>query len=135
MAGRKPIVWGEQQREQFCKLCAIMCTHLEAASIMGIDKKTLDRLIAENFPDTPTWAEAFEYYSSTARASLRRKQFELALDGDKTMLIWLGKQYLDQSEPYKKTDYRDKGGDKTQDPKPDLKVLRSKFGKQAAVNE
>ena len=36
--------------------------------------------------------------------SLRRKQYELALEGDRTMLIWLGKQHLGQSEPYKKTE-------------------------------
>ena len=29
---------------------------------------------------------------------LRRKQFEMAMDGDVRMLIWLGKQYLGQSE-------------------------------------
>lgn len=29
---------------------------------------------------------------------LRAKQFEVALGGDKTMLIWLGKQRLGQSE-------------------------------------
>lgn len=30
--------------------------------------------------------------------SLRRKQFEVAMDGNATMLIWLGKQHLDQSD-------------------------------------
>lgn len=31
-------------------------------------------------------------------ASLKRKQYEVAMDGNPTMLIWLGKQYLDQSD-------------------------------------
>ena len=30
--------------------------------------------------------------------SIRRKQYELAMAGDKTMLIWLGKQLLGQSQ-------------------------------------
>ena len=30
--------------------------------------------------------------------ALRQKQFEMAMDGDVRMLIWLGKQYLGQSE-------------------------------------
>jgi hypothetical protein len=30
--------------------------------------------------------------------SLRRKQFEIAMAGNATMLIWLGKQHLDQSD-------------------------------------
>lgn len=29
---------------------------------------------------------------------LRRKQFEMAMDGDVRMLIWLGKQYLGQKD-------------------------------------
>ena len=29
---------------------------------------------------------------------LRKKQFEMAMDGDVRMLIWLGKQYLGQKE-------------------------------------
>jgi hypothetical protein len=31
-------------------------------------------------------------------SSLRRKQFEVAMEGHPTMLIWLGKQYLDQRD-------------------------------------
>ena len=30
--------------------------------------------------------------------NLRVKQYDVAMEGDKTMLIWLGKQYLGQSE-------------------------------------
>jgi hypothetical protein len=30
--------------------------------------------------------------------SLRRKQMQLALAGDRTLLIWLGKQYLKQAD-------------------------------------
>ena len=33
---------------------------------------------------------------ATLKRRLRRKQLELALEGDKTMLIWLGKQMLGQ---------------------------------------
>ena len=29
---------------------------------------------------------------------LRKKQFEMAMDGNVQMLIWLGKQYLGQSD-------------------------------------
>ena len=68
--------------------------------MLGIaDHRTLDRLIAENFPDTPTWDEAFERYAAEGRASLRRKQFEMAVDnGSIPMLIFLGKNYLGQSD-------------------------------------
>lgn len=99
------IHWGNAECEQFKKLCSIFCTKDETKYIMGVTRDdTFARLIAENFPDTPTWKEAFDRYSSDGKMSLRRKQVELALDGDRTMLIWLGKQQLGQSEPYKKTE-------------------------------
>lgn len=90
--------WTAAEVEQFPKLCAIFCTRKECAAVMGIDVKTLDKLIAENFPETPTWEDAFAYYSAPGKASLRRAQFQMALDGDKTMLIFLGKNYLGQSD-------------------------------------
>lgn len=65
---------------------------------MDIDVRTLDKLIAEHFPSTPTWEEAFEYYSSTGRATLRRKMFELAVAGDKASLIFMAKNYLGMSD-------------------------------------
>ena len=44
----------------------------------------------------------FEDYSrqkkSEGRELLRAKQFENAMNGDKTMQIWLGKQYLGQKD-------------------------------------
>lgn len=99
MAGRPRKTWTDVEVEQFAKLCAIFCTKAEVCSILNLDKKTLDRLIAENFPDTPTWDEAFEYYSGTGRAALRRKMFELAVnEGDKSALIFMAKNYLGMSD-------------------------------------
>ena len=97
MAARKP--WTPQEEEQFAKLCSIFCTKKEICSIMGIpDHRTLDKRISESFPDMPTWNEAFDYFSGQGKASLRRRQFELAMQGDRTMLIFLGKNYLGQSD-------------------------------------
>lgn len=97
MAG-KPKTWTADEVEQFKKLCGIFCTREEIASIMGVSKPTLTKRIAEYFPDTPTWEEAFKYYSAMGKASLRRKQFEMAMSGDRTLLIFLGKNYLGQSD-------------------------------------
>lgn len=91
--------WTARDVEQFEKLCAIFCTKKEVCAIMGIaDHRTLDRLIAKYLPETPTWDEAFALYSGTGRASLRRRQFEAAMDGSVPMLIFLGKNYLGQSD-------------------------------------
>ena len=104
MAGRPRKTWTDAEVGQFTKLCGIMCTKSEVCSILELDPKTLDKLIAEHFPEMPTWEEAFNYFSASGKASLRRKQFEIALNGDKTMLIFLGKNYLGQSDQGAKVD-------------------------------
>ena len=96
--GRPRRTWTDAEIEQFPQLCAIFCTKSEVCSILGIDSKLLDRFISENFPDTPTWDEAFEYYSGEGRATLRRKMFELAMSGDKAALIFMAKNYLGMSD-------------------------------------
>ena len=47
---------------------------------------------------TRRFASALEKGRLLCNASLRRKQVELALEGNATMLIWLGKQRLGQSD-------------------------------------
>lgn len=96
--GRPRIEWGQREVEQFGRLCAIFCTKAEVCSVMGVDPKTLDRLISENFPDTPTWGEAFDLMSASGKAALRRRLFELALTGDRSALIFLAKNYLGMSD-------------------------------------
>jgi len=77
-------------------LCNIQCTTEEIASVLNVSVDTLERRCKEEKEVT------FAVYSAQKRQggkmSLRRKQMELALAGDKTMLIWLGKQYLEQSD-------------------------------------
>jgi len=103
--GRKPIEWDARDRQIFKDLCAIFCTQSEICQIMRVDKKTLLRLINANFAQEitgyatkrVTFEDAFEYFSAEGKKSLRRKQVDMALDGNTTMLVWLGKCYLGQS--------------------------------------
>ena len=44
------------------------------------------------------FAEAYKKFSATGKTSRRRSQFDLANKGNATMLIWLGKQYLGQTD-------------------------------------
>jgi len=44
------------------------------------------------------------------RVSLAAKQLEVALNGNVVMLIWLGKQWLDQKEPPKEFEHSGKEG-------------------------
>lgn len=85
MAGRRPI---ELDRDQILRMAACMCTVEEIAYVMGCSKDTIER----------NYMDALEEGRAKGRASLRRKQYEVAMTGDKAMLIWLGKQLLGQSE-------------------------------------
>lgn len=79
----------------FDKLCALHCTAEEIASILGISTDTLDR---ELKAQGVTFAERYKEKSAHGKISLRRRQYEAAMKGDRTMMIWLGKQWLNQSE-------------------------------------
>lgn len=74
--------------EEVYKLASIGCKDMEIADWFGIDSNTL----RYNFSvELLKGREAL-------KQSLRRAQLSVALGGNPTMLIWLGKQYLSQSE-------------------------------------
>lgn len=74
--------------EQVRKLAAIGCTHEEIASVVGCSTDTLVR----------RFLDVIEEGRSQGKSSLRRKQWEMAINGNVTMLVWLGKQYLGQTD-------------------------------------
>lgn len=74
--------------EQVENLAAIHCTNEEIAAALGCSADTLTR----------RFADRIKKGKARGRASLRRKQWELAQKGNATMLIWLGKQLLGQSD-------------------------------------
>lgn len=103
---RKKTTWTTADKAKFRELCGCFATRDEICATFGISPKTLNRLINEYLhdeiaPDSDehvTFQDAFQTYSAAARGSLRSKQFELAMNGDKTMLIFLGKNYLGQTD-------------------------------------
>ena len=60
----------------------------EIASYCGVSVDTITR----------NYAELVKRGRSIMEGSLRNKQYEIAMTGNPTMLIWLGKQYLEQSD-------------------------------------
>ncbi len=72
----------------------IHCTLEEVAAVLGLGARTVDRLMK----DDPAFRKAYEDGMAEGKASLRRMQYQAAMKGDKTMLIWLGKQLLGQSD-------------------------------------
>lgn len=73
---------------QIFKLASILCTDEEIAAVLDVSADTLTR----------RFAEALKRGRQVGKKSLRRKQFQLAMKGDRTMLIWLGKQHLGQTD-------------------------------------
>jgi len=78
----------ELDEELLYKLATIHCTMKEMVDIMGVSKDTLKN----NF------SHIIDKGMSDGKMRLRRKQIEVAMSGNHTMLIWLGKQMLGQSE-------------------------------------
>ena len=76
------------------KLCRLNCTDAEIAAFFGFCRKTIERERRDN----PEFDAAIERGKSDGKLSLRRKQSELAMEGNATMLIWLGKQYMGQKD-------------------------------------
>jgi len=69
-------------------MASIGCTKKEIALVLGCNEGTIHLRFSD------VWEKGF----SNLKMRLRKKQVELALGGNFTLLIWLGKQYLDQSE-------------------------------------
>ena len=69
-------------------LASIHCTNREIAEVMGVSVDTLQR----NFP------QYLKKGKAQGKVKLRRAQWSAAEKGNPTMLIWLGKQLLNQSD-------------------------------------
>jgi hypothetical protein len=79
------------------KMAAIFCTAEEIAAIHGCSVDTIARRCEEEHGIT--FAEYLKQKQAFGRRSLRRRQYQKAIEeGDRVMLIWLGKQYLGQKE-------------------------------------
>ena len=72
------------------------CDGVGIAGILGVCPDTLYLACQEEHK--MGFSEYSAQKKSEGKEMLRGKQFQLAVEGDKTMLIWLGKQYLDQRD-------------------------------------
>jgi hypothetical protein len=69
------------------------CTHAEVGAWFGISQQAVSKKLQSD-PFKSTWETGW----AKGSISLRRQQKQRADAGDKTMLIWLGKQWLGQSD-------------------------------------
>lgn len=82
---RPPLEIDEETVE---KLAAIHCTMKEIAAVVGCSVDTLER----------RFADTVKKGRDKGKTSLKRWQWKAAEKGNVSMLIWLGKQYLDQKD-------------------------------------
>jgi len=80
----------ELDRDQIFKLARLHCTIKEIADFFGVDRDT----ISDNYSAEISKGKA------DGRIRLRKKQFDLAMSGNVSMCIWLGKQVLDQNDKH-----------------------------------
>ena len=83
--GRDKVVIPE---EEVAQLSQYHCTNKEMADFYGVPLQTF----MDNFRDI------IDKNKIITKQRLRKAQLDLALNGDKTMLIWLGKNILGQQE-------------------------------------
>jgi len=89
--GRPRLSFDLRQVEELGK---IQSTQGELAAVLDCGLSTVKDRIAND----EEFAAAYERGREAGKSSLRRLQWKAALGGNITMQIWLGKQYLGQSD-------------------------------------
>lgn len=82
-------------QQQFESLCNMQCTLQEIAGFFKCSIDTIERWCERTYDES--FADTYKKYSQNGKISLRRYQFKLA-EKNASMAIWLGKQYLGQTD-------------------------------------
>lgn len=83
--------------DELVKLCHLQATASECCSWFGVDDNTLDRRIKE--AGYAGFGDFYKKHSQDGLISLRRAQLQCAIeDRNPTMLVWLGKNMLKQTD-------------------------------------
>ena len=77
-------------------LVTIQCTAAECASVLNVSEDTIDRRLKEE--NEGGFADFYKKHADEGKTSLRRMQWKSANGGSVPMLIWLGKQMLNQRD-------------------------------------
>lgn len=85
----------EIDQTEFEKLCGLQCTQEEICGWFGVCSDTLESWCKRTYE--MNFSEVFKEKRGVGKISLRRAQFRLA-EKNANMGIWLGKQYLGQSD-------------------------------------
>lgn len=88
-------------QDQFEKLAKMLCTGEEISAFFGVSYDTLNEWCKQNYEET--FVKVIKRFNDAGRASLRRIQFKIAEKGNSSMAIFLGKQYLGQTDKAEQT--------------------------------
>ena len=89
---------------QFEKLCALQCTRKEIQYVFGVAERTLNGWCRRTYGKC--FREVFEEQSVKGKIALRRYQFQQAKKST-AMAIFLGKNWLGQSDKIEQTQHID----------------------------
>lgn len=90
----KPL--SDSEFQQIIGMIEIACTRDEICSVLDMSDDTLNRRLKDR--GEVNFAALHKKHSGVCNSSLRRLQWEGAKKGNVTMLIWLGKQWLGQTD-------------------------------------
>lgn len=110
----------EIDQKQFEQLCGLQCTKEEICGWFQLTDKTLENWCKRTYG--AGFSDVFREKRGLGKISLRRAQWRLA-EKSAAMAIWLGKQYLGQTD---KTEVS--GEIKTTVDDPITRALRGKYG-------
>lgn len=83
-------------KKAFENLCNLQCTKDDICGFFDIHEETLTRWCHDTYG--MGFSDIYKRKSAGGKISLRRMQFKTAENGNATMQIWLGKQYLEQTD-------------------------------------
>ena len=92
MARRKK----EIEKDDFERLCALQCTRDEICAWFDVTDKTLNGWCRRTYG--ASFSAVFRQKRVPGKVSLSRAQYKTAMAGNPTMLVWLGRNWLGQSE-------------------------------------
>ena len=91
----------EIDQKDFESLCALQCTKEEICGFFDVSDKTLENWCKRTYSEG--FSEVFKKKRGKGKISLRRIQFRLA-EKNANMAIFLGKNYLGQTDKIETTD-------------------------------
>lgn len=86
----------DEDFDQLVGMIRIQCTRDEICEVFSLSSTTLNRRLKER--GELNFEALYKKHQGEGRASLRRAQWKAAQSGNPTMLVWLGKNMLGQSD-------------------------------------